>query len=463
MADFVAASGGRLEGEAPPAIVGVSIDSRTIGPGEAFVAITGESRDGHLFVELALKAGAALALVEKARAPKGVGPLLVVEDDPLDALRRIAVTARARMKGAVVGVTGSVGKTGTSEMLRMALSALGPTHSPVGSFNNHWGVPLTLARMPAATRYGIFEMGMNHAGEIRPLTKLVRPHVAIVTTVGPVHLEFFDSEAGIAEAKAEIFEGLEPHGTAVINRDNQWFDLLAARARAQGARLLSFGEHPSADVRLAHAGLQADGSTVAAEIAGTPVAYRIGAPGRHLVSNSLAVLGACHAIGADMARVILALADFRAPKGRGQRLRLRHRSGPFTLIDESYNANPASMRAALALLGQTSPEGRGRRIAVLADMLELGRAGPGLHRGLSAPLEEAGADLVFLAGPQMAELWRDLPDQRRGAYSEKAADLEPILLEAIGPGDVVMMKASLGSRLGPVVEAVKRYFGAEAE
>jgi UDP-N-acetylmuramoyl-tripeptide--D-alanyl-D-alanine ligase len=360
-------------------------------------------------------------------------------------------------------VTGSVGKTGTTEMLRIALSTLGPTHSPVGSFNNQWGVPLTLARMPEATRYGVFEIGMNHAGEIRPLTKLVRPHVAIVTAVGPVHLEYFKSEAGIAEAKAEIFEGLEPGGTAVLNRDNQWFELLAEHAWAQGARILSFGEHPSADVRLERAALKEDGSAVSVEIGGSPVAYRLGAPGRHLVQNSLAVLAACHAIGADLARVVLALADFRAPKGRGQRLRLSHPSGSFTLIDESYNANPASMRAALALLGQTSPEGRGRRIAVLGDMLELGQAAAPLHRALAPAVAESHADLVFLAGPLMADLWQDLPDQRRGAYSEKAADLEPILLETVGPGDVVMMKASLGSRLGPVVEAVKRYFAGEAE
>ncbi len=201
-------------GEAPPAIVGLSIDTRTIGPGEAFVAIRGESRDGHLFVEAALKAGAALAVVAEGKAPKNLAPLLIVPDDPLAALERIAVAARYRMKGAVLAVTGSVGKTSTTEMLRIGFSALGPAHSPVGSFNNHWGVPLTLARMPEETRYGIFEIGMNHAGEIRPLTKLVRPHVAIVTTVGPVHLEFFESEAGIAEAKAEIFEGLEPGGAA---------------------------------------------------------------------------------------------------------------------------------------------------------------------------------------------------------------------------------------------------------
>ncbi len=462
-ADFVAASGGRLVGEAPPEISGVSIDTRTIGPGEAFVAIRGENRDGHLFVEAALKAGAALAVVEEERAPEGVGPLLVVSDDPLAALGRIGAAARARMEGPVVAVTGSVGKTGTTEMLRIALSALGATHSPVGSFNNQWGVPLTLARMPASTRYGIFEIGMNHAGEIRPLTKMVRPNIAVITTVGPVHLEYFDAEAEIAEAKAEIFEGLESNGTAVLNRDNQWFDLLAERARARGARILSFGEHPSADVRLARVALHEDGSSVSAEIDGLHLAYRLGAPGRHLVQNSLAALGVCHAIGVDMARALLALGQFHAPKGRGQRLRLTHPSGPFTLLDESYNANPTSMRAALALLGQTRPEGRGRRIAVLGDMLELGREAPTLHRGLATDVAKSSADLVFLAGPLMAELWRDLPDQRRGAYSEKAARLEPILLETIGPGDVVMMKASLGTRLGPVVEAVKRYFAGEAE
>ncbi len=462
-ADFVAAAGGRIEGSAPAELSGVSIDSRTVGPGEAFVAIRGERLDGHEFVEAALKAGAALALVQEGHAPKGAEPLLLVADDPLAALARVGVAARARISGSVLAVTGSVGKTGTTEMLRIGLSAVGSTHSPVGSFNNQWGVPLTLARMPEATRYGIFEIGMNHAGEIRPLTKLVRPHVAIVTTVGPVHLEFFGSETEIAEAKAEIFEGLEPGGTAVLNRDNRWFDLLAERARARGARVVSFGEHAAADVRLVRAALHDDGSSIHAELLGTPVTYRLGAPGRHLAMNSLAVIAASHVVGADMARVMLALASFRAPKGRGERLRLGHPSGRFTLIDESYNANPSSMRAALALLSQASPEGRGRRIAVLGDMLELGEAAPSLHRGLAPAIEDSGADLVFLAGPLMADLWRDLPDQRRGAYFEKAADLEPILLKTIGPGDVVMMKASLGTRLGPVVEAVKRYYGAEAK
>jgi UDP-N-acetylmuramoyl-tripeptide--D-alanyl-D-alanine ligase len=459
--DLVAAAGGRLKGRAPPGVTGISIDSRTVQPAEAFVAIRGDRFDGHDYAGTALAAGAALALVREGREPPGKRPLIVVKDDPLEALRRIGAAARARMKGGVVAVTGSVGKTGTKEMLRLALAAVGPTHAPVGSFNNHWGVPLTLARMPAGTRFGVFEIGMNHAGEIRPLTKLVRPHAAIVTTVEPVHLAFFQSEAAIAEAKAEIFEGLEPGGTAVLNRDNGWFHLLAQRARAHGANILSFGEDPTADIRLERVSLREDGSSVRASLAGETVTYRLGAPGRHLVQNSLAVIAAAHAIGADLPQVMLALADFRAPKGRGERIPLVHPAGPFTLIDESYNANPASMRAALALLAQAQPRGRGRRIAVLGDMLELGDDAPALHRNLAPAVEASGADLVFLAGPVMESLWRVLPEARRGAYADSAAALEPILLEAIGPGDVIMMKASLGTRLGALVDSLKRRFPAE--
>lgn len=304
---------------------------------------------------------------------------------------------------------------------------------------------------------------MNHAGEIRPLTRLVRPHVAVVTTVEAVHLAFFKGEAEIAEAKAEIFEGLEPGGTAVLNRDNKWFELLAQRAAQHGARIVSFGEHDSADVRLTRVTLQDDGSSVQAELRGEPITYRLGAPGRHLVQNSLAVLAAADAVGADLARVMLALGRFRAPKGRGERIELAHPAGPFTLIDESYNANPASMRAALALLGQARPRGRGRRIAILGDMLELGEEAATQHRGLASAVDQAGTDLVFLAGPLMEQLWRDLPDTRRGAYSESATALESILIDTIGPGDVIMVKASLGTRLGPVVEALKRRFAAEAK
>nr|WP_246206303.1 UDP-N-acetylmuramoylalanyl-D-glutamyl-2,6-diaminopimelate--D-alanyl-D-alanine ligase [Propylenella binzhouense] len=456
--ELTAAVAGRLEGCAPAAIGGISIDSRTAAPGDAFFAIRGERFDGHDFVPQALRAGAALAVVSAARRPEGAGPLLVIEDDPLDALERLGRAGRSRAAAEIVAVTGSVGKTGTKEMLRAGFATLGATHAPVGSFNNHWGVPLTLARMPRETRFGIFELGMNHAGEIRPLTRMVRPHVAIVTTVGPVHIEFFSDEAGIAEAKAEIFEGLEPGGTAILNRDNRWFDLLAGRAARAGARIVGFGEHADAAVRLVKAELGPEGSTVHAEIDGSAIAYRLGAPGRHLVQNSLAVIGAAHVLGADLPRFAEALADFRAPKGRGERHRLAHPGGDFTLIDESYNANPASMRAALALLGQAVPAAGGRRIAVLGDMRELGGRSRDLHADLAGPVAEAGADLVFLAGPEMKALWDVLPAARQGGYAATAEALTPVVAEAVRPGDVLMVKASLGSRLGPLVEELRRRF-----
>ena len=463
-ADFVAAVGGRLAGAVPDAITGISIDSRTVAPGEAFFAIRGDRFDGHDYVGAALAAGASVAVVTEGRVASSVaaGGVLRVPDDPLAGLERLAVAGRKRSGAQVAAVTGSVGKTSTKEMLRTAFSGLGATHAPVGSFNNHWGVPLTLARMPAETRFGIFEIGMNHSGEIRPLTAMVRPHVAVITTVEPVHLANFNGEQEIAEAKAEILEGLLPGGVAVLNRDNRWFELLAGRAKEVGARILSFGEHEAADIRLLRISQQEDASSIEAVASGERLTYKLGAPGRHLAANSLAVLATAQAFGADLARVALALADFRAAKGRGERFRLAHPAGPFTLIDESYNANPASMRAALAVLGGSRPEARGRRIAVLGDMLELGPRSPDLHRGLNEAIEAAGADLVFLAGSDMASLWHDLPEERRGAYAESAAALEPILIEAVRPGDVVMIKASLGTRLGPVVEAMKRRFAPDA-
>ncbi|SEQ40589.1 UDP-N-acetylmuramoyl-tripeptide--D-alanyl-D-alanine ligase [Faunimonas pinastri] len=458
---LLAAIGGRLIGNAPAEITGISIDSRTVGPGEAFFAIRGDRFDAHAFVAGALKAGAALAVVSQSRVDE-IGPvegaLLVVSDDPLDALERLGRAARARMTGKVVAVTGSVGKTSTKEMLRTVFSPLGRTHAPVGSFNNHWGVPLTLARMPADTEFGIFEIGMNHSGEIRPLVGMVRPHAAIVTIVAPVHLAFFADEREIAEAKAEIFEGLLPGGAAIINRDNEWFELLAERAREHGGKVVGFGEDPTSDIRLERCALQEDGSTAQASIFGEQLAFRVGAPGRHLLQNALGVLAVAREIGADVARVALGLAGFRAAKGRGERFLLSHSGGDFILLDESYNANPTSMQAALSLLAQVRPSGLGRRVAVLGDMLELGNDSEALHRGLAADIASNGADLVYLAGAEMKTLWDELPDACRGAYAATAAELEPILVDAIRPGDVIMLKASLGTRFGPVVETIKRRF-----
>jgi UDP-N-acetylmuramoyl-tripeptide--D-alanyl-D-alanine ligase len=318
--DFVAAMDAHVIGSAPAQVTGISIDSRTLAPGEAFFAIRGERFDGHDFVGAALDAGASAAVVADAMRDRldRNGTLCFVRD-PLEALVALARAARARSRAQVIAVTGSVGKTGTKEALRLALSHRGEVHASAASHNNHWGVPLSLARLPAETPYAVFEIGMNHAGEITPLTRLVRPHVAVITTVEPVHLEFFDSVEAIAEAKAEIFLGLGLGGTAVLNRDNVHFDLLARRAREAGGRIVSFGADEAADVRLVDLTLDPEGSAVRARVHGRDVSYRLGAPGRHLALNSLAVLAAAEAAGADPAVAALALGDLKPPKGRGAR------------------------------------------------------------------------------------------------------------------------------------------------
>jgi UDP-N-acetylmuramoyl-tripeptide--D-alanyl-D-alanine ligase len=342
------------------------------------------------------------------------------------------------------------------------LAREGATHSSAASYNNQWGVPLSLARMPQSARFGVFEIGMNHAGEITPLTRLVRPHVAIVTAIEPAHLEYFGSVEAIADAKAEIFLGLEPGGVAVINRDSPHFDRLKAHAQAADARVVGFGTRADADARLIEASFKADVSTVRADILGADVTYKLGAPGRHVVLNSLAVLAAATLVGADLALCALALVALSAPVGRGRRATLSLPGGTAVLIDESYNANPASMRAALALLGQMPVERSGRRIAVLGDMLELGVRGAELHRELVEPVVADAVDLVFCAGPLMQALWQALPSERRGAYAETAAALEPKVVAAVRAGDAVMVKGSLGSRMGPIVKALERRYDRHA-
>lgn len=467
---MVAAMRAERAGALPDAIGGISIDSRSVAPGEAFFAIKGDTHDGHGFVGAALENGAGLAVVARARLEGGDirgglpkdAPLLVVPE-VLAGLTDLAAAARSRSRARIIAVTGSVGKTSTKDALRLALARDGEVHASVASFNNHWGVPLSLARMPEQTRYGIFEIGMNHAGEITPLTKLVRPHVAIITSIAPVHLEYFGSLKKIADAKAEIFLGLEQGGAAVLNRDNRQFLQLAKAATAAGAaRIVSFGENHKADARLLRHSLQAESSTVDARILGQPVTYKLGAPGKHLVLNSLAVLAAVALLGADLALAALALDTLKPAAGRGVRATLRMPGGSALLIDESYNANPASMAAAIALLGQAPLGPHGRRIAVLGDMLELGSQGVGLHRGLAAPIEAAGIDLVFCSGPLMHALWEALPSGHRGGYAETAAALEPAVLATIRDGDAVMVKGSLGSKMGPIVKALERQFARPA-
>jgi UDP-N-acetylmuramoyl-tripeptide--D-alanyl-D-alanine ligase len=447
-------------GALPDGVTGISIDTRTIQPGEAFFAIQGENRDGHEFVEAALKAGAGLAVIARdKRGQFAKEARLLAADDVLEALRDLARAARARLSGKVIAVTGSVGKTGAKEALRLALSAEGKTHASVASYNNHWGVPLSLARCPADVKFAVFEIGMNHAGEITPLTKLVRPDVAIVTTIAAVHLEYFGSLEKIADAKAEIFLGVVTGGAAVINRDIAQYAQLAKTAKAAGVeRIVSFGEHAEADARLVRVALAPDSSSVEANIFGSLASYKIGAPGRHLALNSLAVLAAAALAGADLALAALALAQWQPSAGRGQRITLALPGGEALLIDESYNANPASMRAALALLGQAAVGPRGRRIAVLGDMLELGTEGARLHAELAEAAAAAGVDSVYCSGPLMRSLWEALPSALRGGYAESAAALEPAIIEALCPGDAVMIKGSLGSKMGPIVKALQKRF-----
>jgi UDP-N-acetylmuramoyl-tripeptide--D-alanyl-D-alanine ligase len=460
---MLAAMRGAPAGPLPPAVPGISIDTRTIAPGEAFFAIKGDNRDGHDFVQAALEARAGLVVVAAGRRddfPQNA-PLISVPD-VLEGLRDLARAARARTRAKVVAVTGSVGKTGTKEALRLALGRSGETHASVASYNNHWGVPLSLARCPESARYAVFEIGMNHAGEIEPLTRLVRPQVAIITAIEPVHLEFFGSLEAIADAKAEIFLGVERGGAAVINRENPQFERLERNARNAGIeRIVSFGEHARADAKLIKCSLQSDMSTVQARILGTDTTYKLGAPGRHLVINSLAVLATAVLVGADLALAALALAELRPASGRGSRFTLHMPGGTALLIDESYNANPASMRAALALLGQGKVGPLGRRIAVLGDMLELGPRGADLHRELAVAVLAHGVDLVFCCGPLMRALWEVLPSSRKGGYAEASAELASQVVAAVQPGDAVMVKGSLGSRMAPIVKALQSRYRRE--
>ncbi|WP_341990492.1 UDP-N-acetylmuramoylalanyl-D-glutamyl-2,6-diaminopimelate--D-alanyl-D-alanine ligase [Azorhizobium sp. AG788] len=456
--ELTAATGGQVRGHVRDT-TGISIDTRTLAPGDAFFAITGENSDGHAYVDRAVAGGAAVAVVAADKADlMADGPLLVVPD-VLAALTDLGRAARARSTAGIVAVTGSVGKTTTKEALRLALSPEGETHASAASYNNHWGVPLSLARMPREARFGVFEIGMNHPGEITPLVQMVRPQVAVITTVEAVHIAQFAGIEEIADAKAEIFDGLEPGGTAVLNRDNAQFERLAASARRKGVeRIVSFGADPASDVRLLDVALDPRCSVLVADVMGTKVTLKVGMPGRHIVQNALAVLAAVHLLGADLALAAVSLARLRPPPGRGVALDLALAGGTATLLDESYNANPASMRAAIDVLSRTPVGSRGRRIAVLGDMLELGTEGETHHRELAQALAAAKIDTVFCAGPLMHALWQELPSARRGGYAVHASHLEPMISAAIRAGDTLMVKGSNGSRMAPLVKALSDRF-----
>ena len=437
---------------------GISSDSRKIAPGDLYIALTGPKFDGHDFVADALAKGAAAAMVE--RHPEGVpedAPLLIVDDIP-EALNRLAEAARARAKGCIIAITGSVGKTSTKEALAHVLRAQAPTYANPASFNNHWGVPLSLAALPADADYGIFEIGMNHAGEISALSKLVRPHAALVTTVEEVHLENFDSVAAIAEAKAEIFDGIVEGGVAILNYDNPYRLQLAEAARNRGLRakndIICFGVHPHATLRLVDETLGDKGGVGVIEKGGEKITYRIGAPGRHWVLIGLAVLSTVYAVGANVHQAACDLSAVKPLPGRGKRYEIEVGDGVFTLIDESYNANPVSMLAAISLLATAAPKPGGRRIAVLGDMLELGRDSPDMHAALADSLVRAEIDLVFTIGDQMARLRDALPRAMRAGHGARSADMAIPASAAVRDGDVVMVKGSLGVAMATIIAAL---------
>ena len=445
--EILAATGGSLSGAAFAA-TGVSIDTRSLEPGDLFVALR-DQRDGHEFVGQALARGAAGVLVER-----GAQGSAVIVGNTLAALEALGLAARARAVDARRGaVTGSVGKTSVTQAVAAGLALAGPSHASVKSYNNHIGVPLTLARMPRGAQRAVFEIGMNHAGEIEPLSRMVAPEVVAITTVGAAHVENFpDGEAGVARAKAEIFAGLAPGGTAILNLDDRWFDLLRAEAAKAGARVLTFGSSEDADAELLTFTATLEGARVTARLGGEKLDFPIRQSGIHWGMNSLAVLLMLGELGVDRLTSLAALAAFAPLEGRGASRRVHLPDGEFTLIDESYNANPLSVSAALSTLGATP--GAGRRIVALTDMLELGPESENLHAGLAPLIEAAGVDLVFCAGPRMAALWRALPPARQGGYALHAAELGPRLLQAIEPGDVVMVKGSRDSKAHALAQAL---------
>lgn len=434
---------------------GLSIDTRSLTPGDLFVALT-DQRDGHDFVAAALAAGAAAALV--SRIPDDVppdAPLLIVADVQ-GALEDLARAARARTQARVVAITGSVGKTSTKEMLRTALTPQGRVHAAEKSFNNHWGVPLTLARCPVDADFAVIEIGMNHPGEIAPLAVLARPDVAVITIVAPAHLAAFDDLAGIAREKAAIFSGLAPGGTAVVNCDLGTSPILLTAARAATDKVITFGIAPGAEACLISASVGPDSTTVAATLNGADLGFLLSTPGRHFALNALAALAAAAALGADPVAAAQALSQWQPPEGRGTRQSLR--LGPdttdrFELLDDAYNANPTSIAAALDVLAACIPAGQ--RIAVLGDMLELGSDETTLHASLASHPAMTGLAKVHCVGPRMQHLWQALPPDRRGVWCEQAAELAGQVGSLAGPGDVVLVKGSLGSKLRLVVDALK--------
>lgn len=445
-ADIASAAGGEAFGDF--AANGVAFDSREVGPGDLFIALKGETTDGHRFVDGAFEQGAAGAIVSHPVAYPHVRVA-----DTTAALDALGVAARARTAAKIAGVTGSVGKTGTKEALSAALARgkRGAVHRSVKSYNNHTGVPLSLARMPAGSAFGIFEMGMNHAGELAALTRLVRPHVALITAIGSAHIEFLGSLEAIADAKAEIFQGLEPGGTAIIPFDSPYRERLIGRATPYAAKILTFGSGEGADVRAMDAVTTSSGTMITAHLPEAELSFTLAQPGAHWVSNAMAVLAAVHALGGDLAAAGLALADFAGLDGRGAHHRIVLGDGEALLIDESYNANPTSMAATLKVLGETEAQ---RRVAVLGAMRELGSDSDALHAALAEPILAAGVDYALLVGSGMEPLARALEGRIETAHWPDARSAGESLQKLIHPGDAILIKGSNAIGLGRIVSSL---------
>jgi len=438
---------------------GVSIDTRTLAKGDLFVALT-DTRDGHDFVAQALENGAAAALV--ARIPDGVAndaPLLVV-DDVLTALGALGRAARARTSARIVAVTGSVGKTSTKEMLRTVLAKQGRTHSAAQSYNNHWGVPLTLARMPADTEYAVIEVGMNHPGEIAPLALMTRPHVALITNVAAVHMAAFDNLDAIAREKAAVFEGLQIPGVAVINVDNPAAEILRDAAGRAGAKVVTFGQSAGADFGIDDIRVTETATIVTARAGAQPLLFKLGVAGRHFAMNALGTLATVRALGADMTVAALDLARWKPPTGRGTRETIvldvvdDHLS--LTLLDDAFNASPMSMAAALEVLAASQPPNSGRRVAFLGDMLELGPEEIRLHTELADLPALGNIDVVHCVGPRMGALFARLPADQQGKWCKDALDMAAAVRGLVKPGDIILVKGSKGSYVSRVVDAIRK-------
>lgn len=438
---------------------GVAIDSRSVQKHDLFVAIVGDRLDGHEYAKAALDNWAAAAMVHRDIAGMTANdPRLIRVDDTLKGLEALGQAARARTGAKVAAVTGSVGKTGVKEMLGKALGAAGRCHISQGNLNNHWGAPLSMARMPEASDFAAIELGMNHAGELSQLTRLVQPEVAIITRIAAAHTEFFDSLDAVADAKAEIFEGLTGERIAILNADDPQTPRLTQAAEDAGAaEILFFGAAEDADIRLTKLESDETGSTVTADAMGVQMTWRIGAPGAHWATNSLAVMAGVLALGGDRQAAIEALADVRAPSGRGERRRVAWTGGAFDIVDESYNASPAAVRAAFATLKLAQPHGNGRRVVILGDMLELGAEADMLHAELAAEFQAAGLDLAHGVGPHAKHFIEALPTGARGLWAETSEAMSRQAEALAMDGDVVLVKGSLGMAMAKIVQALEAF------